>query len=63
VAPKHPLQQTAAAIWISRRSTVQRAAAAAELRRYKVFHRWQRLVNGNWVEFEGPAGGYGLQLA
>jgi hypothetical protein len=29
----------------------------------KVFHRWQRLVDGEWVEFEGPAGGYGLQIA
>lgn len=28
----------------------------------KVFHRWQRLVDGEWVEFEGPQGGYGLQL-
>jgi hypothetical protein len=28
----------------------------------KVFHRWQRLVEGAWVEFEGPEGGYGLQL-
>ncbi len=29
----------------------------------KVFHRWQRLVNDEWVEFEGPTGGYGLQIA
>jgi hypothetical protein len=28
----------------------------------KVLHRWQRLVDGEWVEFEGPAGGYGLQI-
>ena len=28
----------------------------------KVFHRWQRLVDGEWVEFEGPAGGYCLQI-
>lgn len=29
----------------------------------KVFHRWQRLVDGQWVEFEGPSGGYGVQIA
>jgi hypothetical protein len=29
----------------------------------KVFHRWQRLVDDQWVEFEGPAGGYGLHIA
>jgi hypothetical protein len=29
----------------------------------KVFHRWQRLVEGEWVEFEGPSDGYGLQIA
>jgi hypothetical protein len=28
----------------------------------KVFHRWQRLVDGEWVEFEGPRGRYGLQI-
>ena len=28
----------------------------------KVSHRWQRLVGNEWVEFEGPAGGYGLQI-
>jgi hypothetical protein len=28
----------------------------------KGFHRWQRLVDGEWVEFEGPTGGYSLQI-
>jgi hypothetical protein len=29
----------------------------------KVFHRWQRRVDGQWIEFEGPSGDYGLQIA
>jgi hypothetical protein len=29
----------------------------------KGFHRWQRLIDGQWVEFEGPSGGYGLEIA
>jgi hypothetical protein len=28
----------------------------------KVYHRWQRFVAGEWREFEGPRGGYGLQI-
>ena len=28
----------------------------------KVFHRWQRLQDGEWVEFDGPVVGYGLQI-
>jgi hypothetical protein len=28
----------------------------------KVYHRWQRLVEGQWVEFAGPRSGYGLQI-
>jgi hypothetical protein len=28
----------------------------------KVYHRWERLVEGVWQEFQGPSGGYGLQL-
>ena len=28
----------------------------------KVYHRWERLVGDTWEEFQGPSGGYGLQI-
>jgi hypothetical protein len=28
----------------------------------KLYHQWERLVDGEWVPFDGPGGGYGLQI-
>lgn len=28
----------------------------------KLYHQWERLVDGEWVPIDGPEGGYGLQI-